>query len=89
MEEDQLPNSAAVAGYNAFCSTFEAKMNERINSLTLLKLGGMETPDGQEEEANFNKAVKEAIYEAVESSIEDNLNAIEAIWNWVAGPTKL
>ena len=86
MEEDQLPNSAAVAGYNAFCSTFEAKMNERINSLTLLKLGGMETPDGQEEEANFNKAVKEAIYEAVESSIEDNLNAIEAIWNWVAGP---
>jgi hypothetical protein len=77
MEEDSLPDSSALAGYNAFCSTFETKMNEVVNTLGLSK---------QELSDDDNSAVSDAISAAVESAIGDNLNFLEAIWNWATGP---
>jgi hypothetical protein len=77
MEEDSLPDSSAYAGYNAFCSTFEAKINEIVNTLGPLKLGVTEDDEN---------GIKDAIREAVKTSIEDSLNIFEAAWNWVAGP---
>jgi hypothetical protein len=80
MEEDNLPDSSAVAGYNAFCSTFETRMNELINTLGLLKLGLTE-----EDERGLSDAVRQAI----EDAMAGNLNFLESVWNWVAGPDQV
>ena len=78
MEEDNLPDSAAFAGYNAFCSTFESKMNERINSRTL---GALQVNDNQQ----FQDELKDAIRDAVRAAIKDDLNILQAAWNFIAG----
>jgi len=85
MEEDNLPDSSAEAGYNAFCSTFEARMNEYVNSRTSTRLRDKDTKTGQEEVEAFQKGLKEAITKAVESAIKDDLNFLQAAWNWFAG----
>lgn len=85
MEEDNLPDSSAAAGYNSFCSTFEAKMNEHLNSLTLGDLQNSTTPEGKEKDEVFQKELKKAITNAVESAIKDDLNILEAAWNFLAG----
>lgn len=79
MEEDNLSNNSAIAGYNAFCSTFEVKMNELIRTLDLIKLKLGITEEMED-------GIEAAIREAVESAISDSMNIFEAAWNWIAGP---
>lgn len=86
MEEDNLSDSSALAGYNAFCSTFESKMNERINSLTAARLSALDTPEGREEDRLFQEGLAQAIRDAIGSAIEDDLSVLWAAWNWLAGP---
>jgi len=82
MEEDNLPDSAANAGYNAFCSTFESKMNERINSRTL---GALQADDNQQ----FQDDLTDAIRDAVINAIKDDINILQAAWNFIAGTDQM
>jgi hypothetical protein len=61
MEEDNLSDGSAVAGYNAFCSTFESKMNEFINSRTIGDLQNSATPDGEEKDKLFRQGLKNLV----------------------------
>nr|WP_295870750.1 hypothetical protein [uncultured Chitinophaga sp.] len=79
MEEDNLSNDAVEAGYNAFCATFQAKMNQLINGRDLVRLAAGIT---EEMENDLEAAVREA----VEAAIPDSMNFLEKVWNWIAGP---
>ncbi|HTL09868.1 MAG TPA: hypothetical protein VL307_16455 [Chitinophagaceae bacterium] len=85
MEEDNLSDSSALAGYNAFCATFEAKMNEYINSRTSTKLKNKDSSSGQDEEKAFQEGMRTAISNAIKSAIIDDLNILELAWNYFAG----
>jgi hypothetical protein len=82
MEEDNLDNAAVEAGYNAFCATFQTKMNQLINGNNLVRLAAGIT---QENENDLEAAVREA----VESAIPDSMNFFEKVWNWIAGPDQI
>jgi Protein of unknown function (DUF3892) len=77
MEEDNLPDSAAVTGYNALATTFEAKLNEAI--LTL----GVTQPDLS---AADQLALSNAVSDAVTAAITNQLDVVEKVWIWLTGP---
>lgn len=77
MEEENLPNSAALAGYSSFCSTFESRLNETLNTLGVFN--PVITPD-------LEKAIKNAVTESTKRAIKDSLSTFEKIWQWLAGP---
>ncbi|QJB31402.1 hypothetical protein HF329_08855 [Chitinophaga oryzae] len=79
MEEDNLSNDAVQAGYDAFCATFQAKMNQLINGRDLVRLAAGITDEMEND-------VEAAVREAVESAIPDSMNFFEKVWNWLAGP---
>jgi hypothetical protein len=80
MEEDELSNSAAIAGYNALCSSFEAKMNEELN-----KLGLAEQELSEEAIARIESAVAAAAEGAMTAASTDLISY--TIMGWAMGPS--
>lgn len=79
IEEDELSDSAAIAGYNAFCSSFEAKMNEKINGL------GLSRQELSEEEiVEIQDAVSETAEDAMTIASADLIGY--TIMGWLQGP---
>lgn len=77
MEEDNLPNSAALAGYSSFCSTFELRLNETLNTIGVFN--PEITPD-------LETGIRNAVTESTRQAIMDSLNIAEKLWQWLAGP---
>jgi hypothetical protein len=77
MEEDNLPSGSSNAGYSSLCATFETEMNNAIATL------GVFNPEIKPE---LEKVISDAVTAAVTRAITDDLNLIQKIWQWLAGP---
>lgn len=77
MEEDNLPNNSAIAGYNALASAFETNLNQAIVELGILN--PTITPE-------VENAITDAVTKAVKDAVIDSLSLAEMAWQWVAGP---
>lgn len=73
MEEDTLSDSSILAGYDALVSTFTNELNREISAINAFN-------------RQINEdTIKNAVSNAVEGAIRNDLSILQSIWTWVLG----
>lgn len=79
MEEDILSNEAALAGYEAFASTFQTELDAILPTIR-------KPPRTPEEIAALVDPIKQAVKDSVKKAIRNHLDVITTAAAWLAGP---